>query len=346
MAKKKSRKKTKSKRRKVMFIILAIAALVSGTCAAIAYPFIADKSARAGMVYIYPGMEKEAVADTLKAKFGDDFGAQVERLMAFRKALPGAYMISEGDSPFDSWKRLSRGAQSPVKFTFNNVRTIDDFAERAGETMAFSKEDMIDFLTKQETLDKYGLTLETLPSILLPDTYEAFWTNTPEKLVRRIKKNYDAFWTEERKSQAEKLGLTPVEVITLASIVEEETAYGPEKGTVARLYMNRLEKGMKLQSDPTVKFALGDETLRRILNKHLSVESPYNTYLVYGLPAGPIRMPSKATIDAVLKAPKNDYLYMCAKEDFSGSHNFTSSYAQHMSNARRYQAALNARGIK
>ena len=346
MAKKKSRKKTKAKSRKIMLIILAVAVLVSGTCAAIAYPFIANESERSGMVYIYPDMKGEAVADTLKAKFGDDFGSQVERLMAFRKALPGAYMISEGESPYDCWKRLSRGAQTPVKFTFNNVRTIENFAERAGNVMAFSKEDMLDYLTKQETLDTLGVTLETLPSILLPDTYEAFWTNTPEKLIRRIKKNCDAFWTEDRKLQAEALGLTPVEVVTLASIVEEETAYGPEKGTVARLYMNRLDKGMKLQSDPTVKFALGDETLRRILNKHLSVESPYNTYLVYGLPPGPIRMPSKATIDAVLKAPKNDFLYMCAKEDFSGSHNFTSSYAQHMANARKYQVALNKRGIK
>ncbi len=165
-------------------------------------------------------------------------------------------------------------------------------------------------------------------------------------MVRRLLDYRNRFWSKERRSKAASLGLTPSQVATIASIVEEETAKADEKPKVARLYLNRLKKGIKLQADPTVKFATGDFTLRRITGKHLAIESPYNTYKVNGLPPGPIRIPAAATIDAVLNAPKHDYIYMCAKEDFSGYHNFASDYATHMANARRYQAELNRRGIR
>jgi len=157
---------------------------------------------------------------------------------------------------------------------------------------------------------------------------------------------YEKFWTDERKAQATSQGITPDQAVTLASIVEEETSKADERGKVARLYLNRLQHGMRLQADPTVKFALGDFSIRRLSVAMTQVQSPYNTYRVNGLPPGPIRLPEKATVDAVLTAPQHDYIYMCAKEDFSGYHNFATDYTTHMANARRYQAALNARGIK
>lgn len=180
----------------------------------------------------------------------------------------------------------------------------------------------------------------------MPDTYEFYWNATPNKIIKRLVEYREKFWTDKRKAQAASLGLSPIEATILASIVEEETNKADEKPIVARLYMNRLKKGMLLQADPTVKYAVGNFGLKRILQQHLNIESPYNTYKHPGLPPGPIRIPSGNTIDAVLNAPSNDYIYMCAKEDFSGYHNFTSSYSEHLNNARRYQAVLNKRNIK
>ena len=258
----------------------------------------------------------------------------------------GAYRVEKGMSPFDLWRKLSSGAQSPVKFTFNNLRTVADFAESASRQLCMDKNDILRLLTDSASCASFGFTPQTVPAMLIPDTYEVYWSVKPEKLLEKMHDNYIRFWNDERKTKAKKLGLTPEEVVTLASIVEEETAYSPEKGKVSRLYLNRLSKGMKLQSDPTVKFAIGDFSLKRILHKHLAANSPYNTYAVQGLPPGPIRMPEKSTVNAVLNAPPHDYIYMCAKADFSGSHEFTASYAEHLRYARLYQAALNRRGIK
>lgn len=302
---------------------------------------------RSDCIYIPRNTSQEAVLDSIESKFGSSFSMAVELLANARSINKrGYYEIKGGATALDVWKMLSSGAQTPIKFTFNNIRTLDDFAEHAGNCLEMTKEELKTEILNPEMLKAYGFTEQTIPAMLMPDTYFVYWTITPKQLLKKLNDAYNAFWNDANKSKAEKLSLTPIEVTTLASIVEEETAYAPEKGTVARLYINRLEKGMKLQSDPTVKFAVGDKSLQRILNKHLYTESPYNTYMVFGLPPGPIRMPMKSTINAVLNAPKNDYLYMCAKEDFSGSHNFTSSYSTHLTNARRYQAALNARGIK
>ena len=177
-------------------------------------------------------------------------------------------------------------------------------------------------------------------------SYEFYWTATADDVVARLLAERNNFWSDERRSEAAALGLTPVKVAIICSIAEEETNKRDERATVGRLYLNRLRAGMKLQADPTVKFALGDFALRRILNKHLQVNSPYNTYKVTGLPPGPIRMPERRTMADFLAEPDNNYLYMCAKEDFSGRHNFARDYATHQANARRYQQALNQRGIK
>ena len=193
---------------------------------------------------------------------------------------------------------------------------------------------------------QYGYDTATIACLFIPNTYEVYWNTSLEDFMKRMQKENTTFWNEERLRRAEAAGLTPNEVVTLASIVDEATANNAEKPMVAGMYINRLRTGMPLQADPTVKFALRDFSLRRIYHNHLNVESPYNTYRNIGLPPGPIRIPSIVGIDAVLNHVKHDYLYMCAKEDFSGTHNFARTYREHLANAAKYSKALNQRGIK
>ena len=182
--------------------------------------------------------------------------------------------------------------------------------------------------------------------MFIPNTYEIYWNIPVTKLLSRMKKESDSFWTSDRQAKAKAIGLTPQQVITLASIIDEETAVNAEKPMIAGMYINRLKTGMPLQADPTIKFALGQFGLHRIYYDLLSVASPYNTYRNIGLPPGPIRIPTTVGVDAVLNAVSHDFLYMCAKEDFSGTHNFAKTYSEHLQNARKYSAALNARGIR
>ncbi len=182
--------------------------------------------------------------------------------------------------------------------------------------------------------------------MFIPDTYEFYWTTSAKEFADRMKQEYDRFWNDERKKKAEEIKLKPVEVTTLASIVQAETAKNEELKTIAGLYINRLNRGMFLQADPTVKFAVGDFSLKRILNVHLEVDSPYNTYKNIGLPPGPINFPETSAIDAVLNYEKNNYYYMCAKEDFSGTHNFAATLAEHNRNAAKYRAALDRNKIR
>lgn len=339
-------KKNKTK----LFVIITVLAIIVVASAVFTVPFFSSGASKAKTIYIYPDMTESAFSDSLEADFGQAYARRVMILSNYRQIVTprhiGAYRVEKGMSPFELWRQLSSGTQSPVKFTFNNLRTVADFAESASRQLCMSKNDMLRLLTDSASCASFGFTPQTVPAMLIPDTYEVYWSVKPEKLLGKMHDNYIRFWNDERKTKAKKLGLTPEEVVTLASIVEEETAYSPEKGKVARLYLNRLSKGMKLQSDPTVKFAIGDFSLKRILHKHLEANSPYNTYAVQGLPPGPIRMPEKSTVNAVLNAPPHDYIYMCAKADFSGSHEFTANYAEHLRYARLYQAALNRRGIK
>ena len=205
--------------------------------------------------------------------------------------------------------------------------------------------DIANLLTEKSILQEYNFTKQTLPALFIPNTYQVYWNISSKEFLNRMFKEYKRFWTEERQNKAKAIGLTPIEVSILASIVEEETNNKSEKPMVAGLYINRLKKGMPLQADPTVKFAWQDFTLRRITNKHLTIDSPYNTYKIIGLPPGPIRIPSPEGIDAVLNYSKHNYLYMCAKEDFSGTHNFASTLSEHNRNARKYWDALNKRKI-
>lgn len=341
-------KKKKMRRWGLIVAAVALSAAVLG--AALLLPFFTAHPEREGMLYVRPGMSRAALADTLSERFGQRLADRVAWLMKVRDIDPekkvGAYKITKDMSAVDVWRAVSSGAQTPVRFTFNNLRTVEEFAEAAGRDLAMSKEELLPLLTDSTLCAAHGFTPQTIPAMLLPDTYEVYWSVSPKKLLDKLFVSYNRFWTAERKAKAAKLGLTPTEVATLASIVDAETAYKPEKATIARLYLNRMAAGMKLQSDPTAKFAAGDASIRRVTLAHTGIDSPYNTYQIYGLPPGPIRLPEKFTLDAVLDAPANDYLYMCAKEDFSGSHNFTHSYAEHVRNARRYQQELNRRGIR
>lgn len=258
----------------------------------------------------------------------------------------GRYATGEGISTFRLMRNLRGGRQTAVSLVIPVTHTIDNLAARLSEQLEVDSATLS--ATFKDTLLLKGLGVDTATAacLFLPNTYEVYWDIAPKKLLQRMKKEHDAFWNSKREKQAAEAGLTPDEVYTLASIVEQESANEKERPMIAGMYLNRLHQGMKLQADPTVKFALKDFALRRIMINHLSVNSPYNTYQHEGLPIGPICIPSLNAIESVLNYVHHDYLYMCAKEDFSGTHNFAATYAQHMANAKCYAEALNQRGIK
>lgn len=266
----------------------------------------------------------------------------------FDNIRPGRYDIGSGVSTLDAFRNLRNGHQEPVRLTIPLVRTLDDLTDFLGNELEPSADDFRTALCSDSTLVHLGLTPETAISLFLPNTYEVYWSTTPEEFIERMQKESDAFWTSERQSLLATISpdFSRADAVTLASIVEQETQYAPERPEVAGMYINRLHDNMPLQADPTVKFAVGDFTIRRVTGEHLKVESPYNTYRNRGLPPGPICIPSVSSIDAVLHYGHHNYLYMCAKEDFSGSHNFAATYSEHQANAAKYRKALDARGIK
>lgn len=299
---------------------------------------------------IYPGDDMRCVEEMLTSTAHFTTSAGFIPLMEYYKydtrVKPGRYAVRPGDSMRDICLRLLSGNQTPVRLVVPSVRTLDRLAGAVGRQLMTDSASVMALLTDAHFIDSLGYTRETFPCLFIPNTYEVYWTMTPQQFVTRMVKENRRYWTTDRVAKAKVQGLSLNEVMTLASIVDEETAKDDEKPMVARLYLNRLQRGMLLQADPTVKFALGDPELRRILYVHLQTESPYNTYKYAGLPPGPIRIPTMAAIEAVLNPAKHSYLYMCAKEDFSGYHNFAATLAQHNANARRYQQALDRLGIK
>jgi UPF0755 protein len=253
----------------------------------------------------------------------------------------GRYLLINGMSNNELVNMLRAGLQAPVNVTFNNIRTHQELAGQLAKRLESDSTAFMEALTNTEQLKEWGFESHTVLGMILPNTYQMYWTTTPEGFITRMHSEYKRFWNEERMQKATELRLTPIQIATLASIVDEETIREDEKPRVAGLYLNRLDKGIRLQADPTIKFAIGDFTVQRILNKDLLIDSPYNTYKYSGLPPGPIRMPSVSGINAVLNHEKHDYLYMCAKEDFSGYHAFAKTLRQHNINAARYRQALN-----
>lgn len=258
---------------------------------------------------------------------------------------PGRYLIKEGMSNNTLVNKLRGGMQSPVQVVFNQIRTKKQMAGCIANQIEADSIDIIELLTNNEFLVEYNLTPQTVMCVFIPNTYEIYWNTDAEGFFKRMYNEYDKFWTDTRLEKTERIGLNQYEVSTLASIVEEETVKRDEMPIVAGVYMNRLAKGMRLQADPTVMFAWDDFSIKRVLKYHLEIESPYNTYEYTGLPPGPISMPSIAALDAVLNYQKHDYLYFCAKEDFSGYHYFSKTLAQHNRYAKLYQQALNKNKI-
>jgi UPF0755 protein len=262
-----------------------------------------------------------------------------------KNVKPGRYKIRNGLSNNDLVNMLRLGTQDPIMVVFNNVRTLNHVAGKVARYFESDSSAFADYFASSDLPERYGFAETDFTSMFIPETYEFFWTTTPEEFTDRMQREYEKFWEGERDRKAEKLEMTRTEVVTLASIVEEETLYSDENAKVAGLYINRLRNGIPLQADPTLKFALGDFTRQRILNKDKLIDSPYNTYKYKGLPPGPIVIPSVSAIDGVLNHEKHKYLYMCAKADFSGYHAFARSYSQHLKNAREYQRVLNKRRI-
>ncbi len=271
---------------------------------------------------------------------------QTARVMKFKNVKSGRYKIVNSMNNVTLVKMLRNGNQTPVQLKFNNIRTKEQLAGRLSQQLMPDSAEILNLLNDTAFLSKYGVNPYTSVSLFLPNTYEMFWNVKAENIFERMYKEYDKFWTDERKQKAAAIPLTQAEVSTLASIVDAETNMKSEKPIIAGLYLNRLKRNMALQADPTVIFATGDFTIRRVLNVHTRTESPYNTYRNTGLPPGPIRIPTLAGIDAVLNYDKNDYIFMCAKETLNGEHNFAATWAEHQQNAARYQRALNERGIR
>lgn len=258
----------------------------------------------------------------------------------------GRYDLRPGMNARSVVSLIKSGNQTPLNITFNNIRTLPQFAASLGRQFHCDSAAFASALTSDSIASVYGFRTEEFIGMFIPNTYQFYWTVSPEAFVERMNREYSNFWNDTRKSKLRRTGLTAKEVAALASIIDEETARTDEMAAIAGVYINRLRLGMPLQADPTVKYALGDFSLKRILNRHLKTDSPYNTYIYRGLPHGPIRMPSIAAIDAVLDYKEHDYLYFCARADFSGYHSFARTLAEHSRNARAYTNELNRRGIR
>lgn len=274
------------------------------------------------------------------------FGAYARRIDLERTFKPGHYVLRSGMSVIEVARMLKLGTQTPVRVTINNVRIPAQLAQKLARQIDADSAAVMQALTSKALAAEVGFDSVTLFSMFVPDSYEFYWTVTPEEFVKRMKREYDRFWTPERDAKRKRSGLSRLEVMTLASIVYEETRKTDEMPRIAGVYVNRLRKGIPLQADPTVKYAMQDFGLRRILYKHLKYPSPYNTYINKGLPPSPICMPGKNAIDAVLDFEKHDYIFFCARPTFDGYHNFARTLSEHNANARAYSAELNRRKIK
>jgi len=279
---------------------------------------------------------KDVIIDKLAFRF-------MAKLMNYDKLVkPGHYEIPDKATNYQLIGILRSGKQTPIRLTFNNIRVKDDLAAKLAGYLDADEDEFREMFNDKEYLKQFGFTPETIMTMFIPNTYELYWNTTPEQLMERMKKEYDKFWNANRVAKAKKLGLSKVEVSVLASIVEaEQNQHADERPRIAGVYLNRLEKGMKLEADPTVVYACGDFSIRRVLNKHTQTDSPYNTYKYKGLPPGPINLPSIPSIDAVLNSENHKYIYFCAKEDFSGYHNFAENLTGHNANAQKYRKALN-----
>ncbi|TGD82891.1 endolytic transglycosylase MltG [Hymenobacter wooponensis] len=309
-----------------------------------------ETKGRPTYVLVRKGETAKAVLDSIDASgvIVDKLSLHfVARLMKYEKLVkPGRYELKDGYTNRELINNLRTGRQSPLKLTFQNIRLREDLARKLSTAIDARPHQFDSLLSSPSYTKSLGFDTTSILSMFIPNTYELYWNTSADNLMQRMKKEYQKFWTSARDAKREKLGLTRAQVSTLASIVEaEQQQHADERPRVAGVYLNRLKRGMKLQADPTVVYANRDFTIKRVLNVHLAKDSPYNTYKYAGLPPGPINLPSIASIDAVLNPESHDYLYFCAKDDFSGYHAFARNEQEHLVNARRYQAALSRAGI-
>ena len=303
------------------------------------------------VLYISSGSNYNDVLKSLQKnhiiKNLNTFKVVSKRLHYVTNVKPGRYLIRNNTGNLFLIRKLRSGAQDPVSITFNNIQNKEQLAEKIAKQLEASKEELLEEFNNTAFLDSLQLTEDNFPTIFLANTYEFYWNTSAKGFVERMLKEYHKFWNEERKAKAQSIGLTPTEVIILASIVQKESTRYDEYPVIAGVYLNRLKIGMPLQADPTVLFALKKLGIsRRVLHADLKIQSPYNTYQNKGLPPGPICLPELKSIDKTLDAEEHNYIYFCAREDFSGYSNFAETWAQHQENARKYQKALNERNIK
>jgi len=341
--------KSKKKSSATGLIITIIILLVIGVLLFKSFGPNTSRHTNGDYIYIHTGSGYEQLKTAL------DQGGFVSDMFTFdliagRLGLPahihaGRYKITPHMSNYKIIRLLRSGRQSEVKLVINKLRKRKDFIRLLASSLEPDSATIAQLLQDPTYLAQFGLDTNTLIGAVIPDTYEFFWNTTADKAFRKIEKNYTKFWTPERKDQARQHDLTPMQAVTIASIVDEETNMPADKPKIASVYLNRVRTGMRLQADPTVKFAIGDFSIRRITGPMLQIVSPYNTYMYAGLPPGPICTPSASSVQAVLSSPKTTYLYFCAKEDFSGYSNFASTYDEQLKNAAKYRKALDARGI-
>ena len=330
-------------------LLVALTLIILG-CIIVGWRFFMSNTAfsqKTKYLYIRTGHATKAEvlnslqSDTLIDNPGS-FEFLANRMDVWEKLRPGKYEVKKGTSLFDLARMLRNGRQSPVNLVITKLRTKEDLAGLIGRKFECDSASVLAYMNNTDTLKAYGLDSNTVMSTVFPNTYTYFWNSTPELIFKKLYAEREKFWTDERKKAASDRGLTPESAYTLASIVEEETNANDEKGNMASVYRNRVSKGMRLGADPTVKFALRDFSLKRIYEKHTAVESPYNTYRVFGLPPGPICTPSIPTLEATINSPNTNYLYFVAKSDMSGKHQFTETYADHMKYAKEFHKALDS----
>lgn len=296
-------------------------------------------------LYIPTGATFKNVQDSLyNGNYVQDlvsFSVLAKLLKYDEQVKPGVYLLTSNMTNLQAIRYLKSGNQTPINLTFNNVRLKEDLAEKLSRNLELSKEEIEKHLKDPAVAEKYGFNEYSFLAMFIPNTYEMYWNISAEQLMDRMYKEYKAFWNEERLQKAHALKMSPVEVTTLSSIVMAESIKKDESPVIAGVYINRLKKNMPLQADPTLVYAAGDFTIKRVLNVHKEIDSPYNTYKYAGLPPGPINLPGISYIDAVLDYKDHNYLYFCAKDDFSGYHAFATNLSDHLKNARKYQQALN-----
>ena len=336
---------------KIILAVLVAAALLAGAAGFVAGRYYIDNKkpnfSEKYVLYVRPEMSVAEVMDSLQAGAGTVRPKSVERAFAKMEMnanmKPGRYVVDSTSTSIYVARMLVYGWQTPQNMTLSGtLRKKDRIAQRISSQMMVDSTSVADALNDEAFLAEYGFTPENVFALIIPDTYEMYWTASVKDIFDRFKKEYDAFWTSDRKEKAKAQGLSPMQVSVMASIVSGETLKAFEYPIIAGVYLNRYKKGMKLQADPTIAFCY-DYTLDRILKKHLTVDSPYNTYKHVGLPPAPINVPPKACLEAVLNPQKHNYIYSCASPAFDGTHNFAVGYNEHLKNARAFQRELTAR---